>query len=258
MGAALALAALVVAGILGAVLAGAAVGVPAGELELGDNPDYDRWLHAWALPLQTALILGVVARRLEGVGEGAWRRLGVRGGERLWAVALVVPAGLVADRVVVLLQAAWPGLGFDGLGSLAALPGAGGLLGGLLVLGLVVLGPLGEEVLFRGLVLRGLWSDGSPIRAVAISALLFGLFHLEPVHAAGAAVLGLYLGWLRVITGSLWAPVAAHVLNNGIWYALVVTGRAETGTPLWLDGAALAGVLAVVWITRDGFGEIPG
>jgi membrane protease YdiL (CAAX protease family) len=87
-----------------------------------------------------------------------------------------------------------------------------------------------EEVCFRGVLLGSLLPRGSAF-AVAMSSVAFGLWHLEParllarangwratvVVPAGViltAVAGLFLGWLRVETGSVLAPFVAHVLVN--------------------------------------------
>lgn len=97
------------------------------------------------------------------------------------------------------LQPAFTGLSRDPLG-LAAI---------------VLAGPLAEELLFRGAVegelLRRCRRPGT---AVALSALVFGLVHVNPAQAAYAFGIGLLLGWLRWRTGSLVPGLAAHVLNN--------------------------------------------
>ena len=249
---------MVVAAIAGGVLAGLTLGVDPVGLEAGDNPVYDKWLMAWGLPLQ-ALLLGLlvwwVLARLD---VDPRRELALGAGARWWAVALVVPAGLVADRVSGMVQGLLPEGDLGSLEQLATLPGTPGGLGVLLFLGLVVFGPVGEELLFRGLVLRGLLADGSGARAVVISALVFGLFHIDLAHVAGAFVLGLYLGWVRLFTGSLLVAVAAHVANNGIWFLLVALGRSTATTPWWADGIGLLVVVGVVWTTRDALSNFSG
>jgi membrane protease YdiL (CAAX protease family) len=256
LGAVLAFLVLFVAAIGGATLAGLTLGVDPVGLEAGDDPLFDQWLTAWALPIQAAFLALLVWRVLGRLGGSPRQELGLVPATRWWAIALVVPAGLVADRVTSTLQLWVPGSELGSLASLAELPGAPGVLGLMLFAGLVILGPVGEELLFRGLVLRGLLADGSALRAIVLSALMFGLFHFDPVHAAGAFVLGLYLGWVRLFTGSLVPAVLAHVVNNGLWYLLVVLGRSGGGTPWWADLIGLVVILGVVWTTRDALSEM--
>jgi len=92
-----------------------------------------------------------------------------------------------------------------------------GLFGrGLVLLAAVVVAPPAEEVLFRGLLLPGLAHSMSPLRALVVSATVFGIFHV-PSHGAAAilpGVLGLAFGWARLRSGGLAAPIALHVANN--------------------------------------------
>ena len=87
-------------------------------------------------------------------------------------------------------------------------------------IGVVVLGPVAEELLYRGLTFRVALRSGAPAWiAVTISAAVFTVAHLaDPAlySAAGIVTLsalfafGLFLGVLRVRTGGLGAPIFAH------------------------------------------------
>lgn len=81
------------------------------------------------------------------------------------------------------------------------------------ILALAVLSGLGEELLFRGLL--------TPWLGVLPQAVIFGVAHQLPgpsrwVWVGWATAVGLLLGSLFVLTGSLAGPIAAHVLVNGI------------------------------------------
>ena len=91
----------------------------------------------------------------------------------------------------------------------------------------VLMAPILEELLNRGLILRGFLGAYSRPRAVFLSALLFGLFHLNPWQILPAFGAGLLLGWWRVGTGSLWPCIAGHMLWNG----LIAAGRAFLPPP---------------------------
>ncbi len=86
----------------------------------------------------------------------------------------------------------------------------------LFILPVVVLGPMGEELLFRGAVLPWLAGFLPKVAALVISASLFAVLHLY----YGAFVLlilwyGVVLGWARLASGGLKAPIALHVVMNG-------------------------------------------
>ncbi|MEM1306313.1 MAG: type II CAAX endopeptidase family protein [Pseudomonadota bacterium] len=90
----------------------------------------------------------------------------------------------------------------------------------LLTLGIVmVLGPIAEEVLFRGVLLGGLMALGlRPMTALLISTAAFTAAHVhhEPVQLIGVFGIGLAFGWLFVRTRSLLAPVGLHVFHNAM------------------------------------------
>ncbi len=98
-----------------------------------------------------------------------------------------------------------------------------------LLLALVVLPALGEELLFRGLVQRFLQERFDARVAVALAAAAFGVAHGDPVHATAAFGLGLYLGAIALLSGSVWPAVLAHACNNALAVASVWLGI--TGPP---------------------------
>jgi len=79
---------------------------------------------------------------------------------------------------------------------------------------LVVVAPVTEELMFRGLFLHRLAEGYGPWPAIFGSALCFGIFHILPWQAIGAVVVGIYLGWLAFRTGSIFTAMAAHALFN--------------------------------------------
>jgi membrane protease YdiL (CAAX protease family) len=85
---------------------------------------------------------------------------------------------------------------------------------------LVVAGAaVSEELLFRGVIFAGLRKSMSLWPAAVISSLLWALLHLAAANFAVVIVLaifGLVLAWLYERTGSLWTPICAHAINNGL------------------------------------------
>jgi membrane protease YdiL (CAAX protease family) len=132
------------------------------------------------------------------------------------------------------------------------------------LLTLVVVAPLTEELLFRGLILRGFLGNYPVRKAIVVSALLFGAFHLNPWQFSGAVVLGAIFAWWFVKTRSLFPCLFGHALNNGLplillafpkikisGYSNEITERV-TFQPLWFDtvGVLLAGI-GMWWLHRE-------
>lgn len=86
-----------------------------------------------------------------------------------------------------------------------------------------ILAPLAEEVIFRGAVLRTMldhWEGRKRWTAIIISALLFGLAHMNPAQIPHAFLIGLLLGWLYERSRSLIPCVVLHCANNTIAYLM--------------------------------------
>lgn len=90
------------------------------------------------------------------------------------------------------------------------------------ILSLAFLAPLLEEVLFRGAI-QGMLMRlfGRPQPAIIVAALIFGVYHMNPVQTVYATLLGIILGWIYYRTGSLLSVIVGHVLNNSL--AVVTT-----------------------------------
>ncbi len=90
------------------------------------------------------------------------------------------------------------------------------LLGGgfSAVIMVCVVAPLAEEMLFRGIFLRGFLRNYKPFNAILLSAFLFAVIHFNIYQAVGAYIMGTLLGWLYTVTRSLWPCVLTHALLN--------------------------------------------
>ena len=90
-----------------------------------------------------------------------------------------------------------------------------GLLVNLFII--AFLAALGEELLFRGVVLQ-LLLDGlkNSHLAVIISSIFFSAMHLQFFGFLPRTVLGILFGYVFIWTGSLWIPIILHFLFNGI------------------------------------------
>ncbi len=88
-----------------------------------------------------------------------------------------------------------------------------------------LVGPLLEEVLFRGLCLGTLKKATSPFWAVFLSALLFGLVHGNLYQLVFTLPLGVLLGVLALRFDSLWPSVALHVTFNFANYPIRIAEK---------------------------------
>ena len=79
----------------------------------------------------------------------------------------------------------------------------------------VIMAPIFEEIIFRGIIQKGLINNGiKPVKAIWISAILFGLVHGNPWQFVGAVLLGYVLGIVYEKTKSLLLPILLHAFNN--------------------------------------------
>lgn len=79
--------------------------------------------------------------------------------------------------------------------------------------------PIAEELLFRGLLLRSIAPYGKKLAVIA-SALLFGLYHANPIQTPYAIPVGLVLGYVALEYHVVWA-IALHLFNNLVFALLL-------------------------------------
>lgn len=86
---------------------------------------------------------------------------------------------------------------------------------------------VGEELLFRGWLqswLIGPLDSASNVQiwtGILLASLMFGLVHpITPTYVVLAALIGIYLGWLTVVTANLLVPIAAHATYDAVQLVL--------------------------------------
>lgn len=173
---------------------------------------------------------------------------------------LVAPA-----RKITLLQAALLGVGACGVVSLllSTIPfpeswldsytqSAEAVAGGnpiLDILATVIIAPLSEEIVFRGLVYRSLKRGMPTVAAILVTSAVFGLLHGTVVWFVYTSLLSVMLILLYEYTQSLWASILAHTAFNIVGQLPVLFEEA----PLWVGSIyvyACLGVFAgaLVWV----------
>ncbi|WP_449425443.1 CPBP family intramembrane glutamic endopeptidase [Rhodanobacter lindaniclasticus] len=102
-----------------------------------------------------------------------------------------------------------------------------------LMLMVVSLGPLVEELLFRGVLLSALQPRWGRLGAAVLSSVAFALAHLPGLNWQVFALpalwlLAMALAWLRLRSGSIWPGVMAHAANNALavaaWFLVAHAG----------------------------------
>lgn len=185
---------------------------------------------------------------------------------QIWSLRPVAPVALLAlviatvgagilyseiDNTVrrLLPVPEWMGGFLEGFAQAAEHPLAGAVL-------LVIVAPITEELLFRGVILSGLLARFRAPVAIVMSAVLFMLVHLNPWQFAAAAGLGIMTGWLYARTRSILPGLVVHMVQNGMvclvpWLPFEIEGFTQSDLfgapahqPLWLSGlgALLLGV----------------
>jgi membrane protease YdiL (CAAX protease family) len=233
----------------------AALGLTAVTLVL--FPDWPQMVHM-AIPTQLAL-LGAVAWGIRRTGL-TWRQaLGMRPlpPVLLWPLALVLAGSVtVFSEVYFIVQHLVPvPPEFEALlRDLLQIEGTADLV--FTVALAVVLAPVLEEALFRGLILHGLARRRGPRSATLWTAAFFAFFHFyNPWQIVPTFLLGLLLGWVVLVTRSLWSSIVLHSAFNGLSLSVFALSPEPPDGPaplvatgvvlfLLLGSAALLGGLA--------------
>lgn len=146
----------------------------------------------------------------------------------------------------------------------------GGTSVGVLLLNVLVVGVMAgvsEETFFRGGLMRMLTAGRCNVHvAVWVVAMVFSAIHFQFFGFVPRMLLGAWLGYLLVRTGSLWVPIIAHALNNSLvvvvsWLEnreLVSTNSLDSlGVPKhgefpWLALASAIATIAIIvlWMRR--------
>lgn len=140
------------------------------------------------------------------------------------------------------------------------------------LLGVSVVVPITEELIFRGIMLVGLSETYKLRTAFLISALLFGLIHIHPWLMLNAFLLAIFLNWVKLRFGALLPCIFFHALYNGLPFILTRTpllnvrgytlppGNEIQFQPLWFDTIGVVCLLmgiAGIYLLMKPIGESP-
>lgn len=168
------------------------------------------------------LILPLVRFRL---GGGFREQLGYRlprHEEVIFALAMVVPIAVLGDLLHEILRqtqtANFTQPFFSNSVSSSTLSylrlTSKGVSYPILVVALALGPAIGEEVIFRGIIGRGLVQRYGSWIGSLITAGLFAVAHMTPTHAIATIPIALLLQFLYLKTGTIWIPILVHFCNN--------------------------------------------
>jgi membrane protease YdiL (CAAX protease family) len=117
-------------------------------------------------------------------------------------------------------------------------------------IGLCVLVPLAEEMVFRGMIQRIFSRNMGPIVAVLLSGAVFGAVHLNAHLLISITCFGWFLGFLFEATGNLVYPMVAHAIFNTVALVQLTTDASvESGNlPVYLRDVWMVVVALVLFI----------
>jgi len=103
-----------------------------------------------------------------------------------------------------------------------------------LVITAVIAAPIVEEMVFRGVVMRGLRSRLPVVVVIVLQGVLFGVAHVDPVRGVGNIGLvmvlsgvGIAFGIAATVLGRIGPSIVAHAIFNGAVLLLVLSGVAD-------------------------------
>jgi membrane protease YdiL (CAAX protease family) len=248
-------AALLVPGVIGLLIG---IGAAAGGLDLDpdaieSNPAF---MIGGAVIQDGAFVLAAVLLAWTVSRPRAWQ-FGLRRPRRFWPAVGLSFLTLVAAYAFTFAYTTGFGINEEqstlddlGVGDSATMTAAAAVL-------VVILAPLVEEFFFRGFVYRSFRTSLGVWPAALGAGAIFGVIH-APTGIAAVPILiflGVALCLLYERTGSLYAPIAVHAVNNSIAFA-AATADSDPVLPLALGGGLLV-VLGIVARLSGGRGPYP-
>ena len=122
-----------------------------------------------------------------------------------------------------------------------------------LFLAVVIVAPIGEEIVFRGFLQKFLeeyWKDIT--RAVLVTSLFFAMIHFNPFWTIQIYLLGVILGFLAWKTKSVIPSILLHIVNNGSAFILTNIDESTMNFYLWRDQVSPIFILLAVFLIYKG------
>jgi membrane protease YdiL (CAAX protease family) len=205
-------------------------------------------------PLFMVLVLALISLGNAGIAISAARlspmnisrRLALRRGSAGWGTLILLAVGT--------LGAGFAAISLVQLIGIKANQGASQILSdmvknsspgefAMLVIVISVFPAVCEELLFRGYAMTRLIDRWGSVMGIAISGLMFGLIHLDPVQTPAMILLGSYLGWTAYRTGSTRTSILCHLVNNAVAVALpLLDSKSDDTNPTLTQLLSMLGI----------------
>ncbi|MCC8034370.1 MAG: CPBP family intramembrane metalloprotease [Rikenellaceae bacterium] len=134
----------------------------------------------------------------------------------LWGLVLVIITSMVIEPLLEIFPNEYLEKMYSSVGR-----------GGWAMLTTIVMAPLLEEILFRGILQQNLTGGFGKLKGILMASAVFGLIHMIPQQAINAFFIGIILGYLYVRSGSLVTPIIIHALNNAIAFLVLILSRGD-------------------------------
>lgn len=152
----------------------------------------------------------------------------------LLSLILLVPGLQLLSSVLTAVSASlFPGW-MDFYEKLMESAGFSGAPSALLIIYAVLLGPIGEELTFRGVTLAAAKRVFPFWAANLLQAFIFGVFHLNVIQGIYAFMIGLVLGYICEMGGSIYLSILLHILFNS-WGTFIPSDSALFKNPVYLS-----------------------
>ena len=123
----------------------------------------------------------------------------------LWGLILMLAANVVIEPLIELFPSQWYDLVTEQISA-----------GGWATVTAVVLAPILEEMLFRGIIQDSLVRKRGPWSGILIASAIFGLIHGIPQQVVAGFCLGIIIGFVYYKTRSLLSVIVLHAINNAL------------------------------------------
>lgn len=84
----------------------------------------------------------------------------------------------------------------------------------LFIIPIAIIAPITEELIFRGMILKGIASNHNAIMAIFLSAFLFSIIHLNLAQIPNAFILGVIFAFIMLHTKNIFYTIIYHAINN--------------------------------------------
>jgi membrane protease YdiL (CAAX protease family) len=202
------------------------------------------WLFLALKVAELAMLLPLTYLFARFLDRRDWTSLGFRR-DRGWMLDLLLGLAIGGVQMLTILGIEWAGgwltVGWPGNAAFIQ-----GMIEATIAAGLFVLVAVGEELVFRGYLQVNLREGIGLLPALALTALLFGVFHAINPNFSWMALFnivlaGISMSYGKVVTGNLWLPIAYHLSWNffqGPILALPVSGMRFGGLLAVVDSGA--------------------